>query len=229
MKLDSQSLPHTHVNLKKCSIRSFNTYRDINSSSDANSYFSRSKTTPGAENFPASTFTDDYSEMSLVDETDTEEVYLARRKKPTTRNRPGMEQLAAKQASSTMNMGNEVFLGKGIFCYRCGKADHVLRDCPVPFTKTLAFAPQKGGKGAGKAKSTKPTMIAESENALLGENSVALPLEDQHDEGYPVDSSTTDIPAIDSQNSEPWLATWFQEEYDTFCSDRSPCGLYRRF
>ena len=70
--------------------------------------------------------------------------------------------MAAKRAKGAMNLPNSVFVGKGgIICYRCGKGDHVLRDCPLPYTATLAFAPRKG-KSTSKGKN-KGTFVADEE------------------------------------------------------------------
>ena len=45
------------------------------------------------------------------------------------------------------NVNEAVSKGAG-FCYRCGESDHLLRDCPMPFTEQLEYAPRKGvGKG----------------------------------------------------------------------------------
>ena len=59
-----------------------------------------------------------------------------------------------------VNLRNEVMVAEKKIgkCFRCGSADHMLRQCPVPFTPVLAFAPNatKGqgrdnrGKGVGE-------------------------------------------------------------------------------
>ena len=154
----------------------------------------------------------DAEQIDLAGETDTSELYLVKRKKGgnTTRNRPGMEQLAAKQAGSTMNLGSEVFPGKGIQCYRCGKTDHVLRDCPIPYTKTLAFAPQKsdGKQGKGKGKPAKGAFIAEAEEKEVPETD-APPESNLSNENHPSEVQNPMYGTEESQPSEQWLSSWF--------------------
>ena len=66
-----------------------------------------------------------------------------------------METNAVRNAVSLNNIPNRNLTGVAEsngkntgFCYRCGKSDHLLRDCPLPFTRILAYAPRKGqGKG----------------------------------------------------------------------------------
>ena len=140
MTIDAQSLPRNITQLGKCTIRLFGPYRSIQSTAGKSSI---------------NTFSAEADELALVDENDMSELYLVKKKKTTTRNRPGMEKLAAKQAGSAMNMGSEVFLGKGMRHYRCGKTDHILRGCPVPYTKTLAFSPQKTAKEVESRKMSK--------------------------------------------------------------------------
>ena len=53
-----------------------------------------------------------------------------------------------------MNLNNDIMMGKGLVFFRCGKDDHTLRNCPLPFQETLAFEPTKG-RGGGKGNKEK--------------------------------------------------------------------------
>ena len=62
-----------------------------------------------------------------------------------------------------MNLKNQILAfdsdskgsSKGIFCYRCGKPDRTLRNCPLPYTPALAYAPSRDKDGT-----VKKTMLA---------------------------------------------------------------------
>ena len=121
-----------------------------------------------------------------------------------------------------MNLPNAVYVGKGgIQFYRCGKTDHIIRDCPLRFTATLAFAPRKG-KGVVKGKS-KGTFIAD-DALYLGNESQQNATGEVEPNTVIVDGGPSNglgaTPSIDQgndpQSTEPygnqWLSGWFQEE-----------------
>ena len=80
--------------------------------------------------------------------------------KKSKKNRPGLEGRSLKKTNAMVNLRNEAMVAEKEVggCFRCGSADHMLRQCPVPFTPVLAIAPSatKGqgrdglGEGVGK-------------------------------------------------------------------------------
>ena len=66
-----------------------------------------------------------------------------------------MEQMAVRRTQDAMNLKNPILAfdsdgkgsSRGIRCYRCGKPDHNLRNCPSPYTPVLAYAPTRSKDG----------------------------------------------------------------------------------
>ena len=84
---------------------------------------------------------------------DDDQVFIIRRGKGKGgRNRPNLEQTAIRRTQDAMNLKNRILAmgeaqhstqDKGIRCYRCGKTDRTLRNCPLPYTPVLAYAPTR--------------------------------------------------------------------------------------
>ena len=131
--LECRGLDHSISNLKACSIRLFAQYQDINTSGKEESLSFMAQNSDGFSSQP---------------DEEAEQVFVLRRKgKGTSRNRPGNEVSAMRKATNESNIPNDsLFQAKGLICFRCGKTDHILRDCPLPYTEVLAYAPHKGGK-----------------------------------------------------------------------------------
>ena len=124
-----------------------------------------------------------------------------------------MEQLAIKKSGNSMNIENGIYFGKGTQCYRCGKRDHVLRDCPAPYTKTLAFAPAKGGSSQ-PGKPTSSAFIEEEVNVPLELDTLPqdqlLPANDQA-----AQEPESIQPGNDKEEST-WMSNWFHSEFDAY-------------
>ena len=59
--------------------------------------------------------------------------------------------MSIRKSIGGANVGNSLAtLGKGVKCFRCGATDNLLREFHVPFTRVLAYAPQKNGKKGTK-------------------------------------------------------------------------------
>ena len=100
-------------NLKLGSIGLFGQYSDINTDSEND------------------------QETFATEEPDPEsESYVLRRKgKGPSRNRPRNEVSEVRKATLDPNIPNDALVGKGgLRCFRCGRDDHVVRGCPLPFT-----------------------------------------------------------------------------------------------
>ena len=213
MALDCRGLNHTVSNLKNCSLKILGMYRSLNQPDKHVLY------------------TDQLE--SQDDDDGYEDVYIAAKRK-TTRNRPGMEKMAIKKTQGSMNLDNETFmeyktddetfLGKGnspaLICFRCGGADHLLRQCPLPYTATLAFAPRKGTgkpqptdgpKGKGKGKTF---LIAEDDVPAVTDRPApefdAHQLYPAHTETHPI---TTQAPEdkTNAKVGEDWVNSWFDD------------------
>ena len=138
MGLDFQQQRHSLQNLRNIAIKLFGTYKTADSTykPETNAFVAGMELNP--EDFPPP-LTED-------------QIYLLPKRK-STRNRPWQEQMAIRKTKDETDLDNDMFLGRNIRRYRCGKPDHVLRQFPLPFTHTLAFAPAKGkptGKCEGK-------------------------------------------------------------------------------
>ena len=197
--LECRNLEHSISNLKLGSLRLYGQYTDI------------------------SIDTKNDQEAFLTEEHDPiSESYVLRRKgKGPSRNRPGNEVSAIRKATLDSNIPNDALVvGKGgLRCYRCGREDHVVRDCPLPFTKILAYAPQKGSSGK------KPSGV-----------NIAETFSEEHTDQAPetdlIDSTSHNIPPIEEQylaeqatespeqwpepEEEAWIGNWFQDETLTF-------------
>ena len=130
--------------------------------------------------------------------------------------------MAIKKTKDETNLDNDTFLGRCIRCYRCGKPDRVIRQRPIPFTHTLAFAPIKGkpqGKGAGK--SDKKTFFGETRVDDPPNEPMTAPAASlaettaHHTESQ--DTSHTMV-GENNQNTadEYWISEWFGDDVDAF-------------
>ena len=145
-----------------------------------------------------------------------EQVFAPRRKgKGSQRNRPGNEESAIRKETSDSNIPNDsLFQSKGLKCFRCGKDDHVLRDCPLPYAKVLAYAPQKGGETG--------TFMRDSESPELIDLNAQLPVEDAF-----IGNLSNPILRVEDREENPkdqeieegedtWIGQWFQHDSMTF-------------
>ena len=57
-----------------------------------------------------------------------------------------METKSIRKSQPDMNMDNAMAVQRvkpgTLICYRCGKKDRLLKNCPLPYQPTLAFAPK---------------------------------------------------------------------------------------
>ena len=137
--IECQNLNHTWPNLKKASVKLFGIYAEV-TSKGPNVF--QSETSGGNQ---------------AIDLGDQDQLLLVRRGGKPSRNRPGMEQQAIRSTQESMNMPNKIMTADTNFgksgskgegkCFRCGKRDHILRNCPLPFTPVLAFAPTRPKAG----------------------------------------------------------------------------------
>lgn len=136
MMIDCQNKSRDVENLKTASIRLFGLYRDvINQKSDSEVFNVYDAVSSGEG--------EDASEIGEND------AFAIRKARPGRRNRHGMETSAIRKTQSQTNMENGVTLASKanpgstakLVCYRCGKAGHTLKQCPLPFQPKLAFAP----------------------------------------------------------------------------------------
>ena len=100
---------------------------------------------------------------------------LSLRKSPKKKARPGTEAKSIRKTQADMNMDNAMVVQRvkpgTLICYRCGKKDHLLKNCPLPYQPTLAFAPNKDSMA-------KNTLLADEESNLPGEMGGATVLND---------------------------------------------------
>ena len=125
------------MNLKTVSIKLFGCYQHLGTASAGIG--------PGQKAF---TQESEMCEEYTYDQ--AEDTYILTKKRPV-RNKPGMEQMAIKKTGTQMNHPDDVMMGKGLRLFRCGKGDRMLKDCPLPYTAALAFAPKKGKPSSQKA------------------------------------------------------------------------------
>ena len=195
MSLDAQGLGQTYPNLKKCTVRLFGLYKDTSSNV-------RVGERDNAQSFPPD------ADVLNIEENDDEHICMVRKQK-TTRNRPSMEQLAIKKSGTTMNIENGIFFGKGIHRYRCGKRDHVLRECPLPYKKTLAFAPTKE-KGESPEKPIHLTEDDVAEQLDIDENSIGSP---EEAENSAITQSEGSPPEVEEETR---MSNWFRSEFAAY-------------
>ena len=233
MAFGAQNFPHTIDNLKRSSIRIAGTYKE--------QVLSGGSRKSGEKSYLAE-YQHELEGVEKESDID-EEVYLLKKKK-STKNRPGKEQMAVKRTNDATNMPNAtfaetpdaqnaMFFGKGgIFCYRCGKDDHVIRNCPFPYTATLAFAPQKGGspqKGKstgmpdGEGSSNGAFFAANETSAQTGNSTDAHEASEQNEQIVSAHQNVT----VTNDNGgdlsdQQWLSGWFEEEcpHDAFTAQR---------
>ena len=69
------------------------------------------------------------------------------RKVPKKKALPGMETKSIRKTQADMNMGNGMAVQRvkpgTLICYRCGEKDHLLKNCPLHYQPTFAFAPKE--------------------------------------------------------------------------------------
>ena len=125
----------------------------------------------------------------------SQEELLLLRKAPNKKPRPGMETKSIRKSQSDMNLENAMVTQRikpgTLICYRCGKKDHLLKNCPIPYQPTLSFAPKKD--------SVVRTTL------LMGEEE-----EEEGSVGQPIVELQTDIPTLvqeDTQGQSPDLLT----------------------
>ena len=110
------------------------------------------------------------TEEGWVVELDDEDAAYVVRKPKKGRIRPGMEGQAIRRSANQMNLENSINAARvpdpmksppaGI-CYRCGKSDHLLKNCPLPHTRKLDFAPNRA-----KPSNTSQTLVAGEEGEV---------------------------------------------------------------
>ena len=124
-RMDCQGMRHNVEGLKKVSIELLGIYKDVLNKSEGQAMVSDQLMTDDALIFAKSRIA----------------------------KKPGMEVRSVRASMAASNFPNSTVKGnKGnenpLICYRCGAKDHILRDCPKPYTAQLMFAPKKGeGKG----------------------------------------------------------------------------------
>ena len=125
--------------------------------------------------------------------------------------------MAIEKTGTQMNHPNDVMLGKGSRCFCCGKDDRMSKDCPLPYTEALAFAPKKGKPSAQK----NPKKVY-----FLGDEEQEPTDEVEEQNSHPVTSS---IDNAEEQSNEllngtetehtARLSNWFDNEEDAFTAD----------
>ena len=211
--LECQSWDHTWTNLKKASIKLFCLY---GSSSTAGNV-------KGANLVQSADVVDQVD--AVLNEDD--QIFVIRRGKGKGgRNRPNLEQTAIRRTQDSMNLKNQIFAmdgagrpgaSKPMICYRCGKSDHTLRNCPLPYTPVLAYAPIRDKDGP-----VRKTMMAESHlddstgeviTDYQPETPVEAPLGDQTSVVPPV--TNEDCPEQQWGNNESaWISQWLEQVQD---------------
>ena len=198
--IECQNLTHSWPNLKKASVKLFGIYTEVASK--------------GSNVFQSETSGGNLS----IDLGEQDQLLLVRRGGKPSRNRPGMEQQAIRRTQESMNMPNKTMTadsgteknavkGEGK-CFRCGKRDHILRNCPLPFTPVLAFAPNRS-----KASPPNRTFTTETSEELSTEKTMES------------GSHLTDSTSMVEENIEQgqWISeepqggeeTWISEWLDT--------------
>ena len=140
-RLDCQGLSHSIANLRLVTIELMGVYKEM---------IGKGENVHGSFVTADNTVTDD--EQFLMEKA----LAVARAKKKGRR--PSMETTAVRKAVALNNFPNQTYgvdgaAGKGLRCFRCGSPDHMLKNCPHPYTPKLAFAP--AGKPAGNGVKSK--------------------------------------------------------------------------
>ena len=201
--IDCQGLPHSMTTLKSTSIKLFGNYQHLGSSA--------------ANKTDQRTFVQETDSLSETWGEEDDDVYFQKKGKRPSRNTPGMEQMAIKKTGPQMNMMNDVMLGKGIRCYRCGKDDHVLKDCPLPYTAVLAFAPRKGKSDAQK--SSKKVYFVDQDDGQQPENpsNLCTPAADETTETSP--DNECESGNVERVGDSAWISSWFNADEDAYVAE----------
>ena len=138
--------------------------------------------------------------------------------------KPSMEVNAIRNSMAAANIPNQTMHQSDVLpaaeapsrvgrCWRCGKTDHLLKQCPMPFTKLLAFAPKRPFNKPGSG-----LLLTEEEAIALVQNEEALAADS---------GSTSEIPAVPPNapcvndvleeppevlmTDEDWMNRWMEE------------------
>ena len=211
--LECQSLEHTWQNLKKSTIKLFCLYGSSNAPSNVK-----------GSHVVHQSDSQDKNETFLSDD---DQIFAIRRGKGKGgRNRPNMEQMAIRRTQDAMNLKNQIFAmdsagkggaSKGVICYRCGATDHTLRNCPLPYTPVLAYAPSRGKDGKLRS-----TMLADTlGDPINSEDKIDIPSEltpeNVTDETNPmVVSQDVGVLAEDCcyDPESAWVSQWLDQVHD---------------
>ena len=218
MMLGCQGKSHDVENLKSVSIRLFGLYRDVVHGKTDSKTFVASEATDSADGEAAS-------------EIGEHDAFAIRKTKPGKRDKPGMETSAIRKTQAQLNMeNNTMYTQKNtkspskIICYRCGKSDHVLKQCPLPFQQKLAFAPVRPP--------VKQSFVANSSS--MDDEGTSFSLEDTSVPPGIVDSESSlplfeQIHIATEEEEQDWVASWLEksdqilscdlDESDIFLSD----------
>ena len=130
--MDCRALPHSLRNLRVCSLQLFGVYTSLKTK-EGRTWFTGENAVGGWDN---------------SEEEEGEEAFVVKKGK---RNRPGLEGQALRQTNAMVNLRNEVAIAEKKIggCFRRGSSDRMLRECPVPLTPVIAFAPSRN-KEAGR-------------------------------------------------------------------------------
>ena len=200
--MDCRALPHSLQNLRTCSLQFFGVYSSL-------------KTKEERTWMTGELGYDDDNNQEADGGIDT--LVLKKGKK----NRPGMEGQALKKTNDMVNLRNEVMVAEKKIgkCFRCGSADHMLRQCPVPFTPVLAFAPNATNSGKGQGRDNRGKGVGKNSRVLFQEDMSALNSEDSSSSNHmPVteediveDNQTHGAEEVDSETAYLWDEEWMTE------------------
>ena len=218
MMMDCQNKTHDIENLKTVSIRLFGLYREVVSSEQESRAF----------------VLDDVginSEMEKISDDGEYETFVMRRPKVGKRNKPGMETTAIRKAQSQTNMENGTMYApkttkpnKGIVCYRCGKTDHTLRQCPLPFQPKLAFAPVRNDvKKTYIASRTKDTEENEEVNPSIGTEQ-----QEEQENSNAADSTPIfeQVHIATEEEEQDWVASWLERSDQITACDHDDTEVF---
>ena len=194
--LDCKNQDHNLDNLRAASIRLFGMYRDDTAKPDSRAYVTN----------------------EAMGQLSDDDVLVVRKMKPK-RNKPGMESQSIRRSHGLVNLDNQVLVqeknsgGKPnsnqIICFRCGKNDHTVRTCPMPYQKVLAFLPNAKSKPrnilmlndhAEDIVDAKETHIT---NDSTGQETAETPTENQSGESAHVHMATEE-----EISEDQWIANW---------------------
>ena len=138
---------------------------------------------------------------------------IVRKTKPGRRNKPGMEVSAIRNSQSKTNMENGALVASKtskspskIICYRCGKDDHTLKQCPLPFQPKLAFAPARNN-------TTKRTVLSNDQTDgcedVIGDEKG----EGEHDREVETEAAPLfgQVHIATEEEERDWVASWLEK------------------